>query len=168
VRQARSLSARRYAETGKSMETVSSSLTFLYKFVFTTVWSGGFGLGTAVMFLSGKPEVRAMRWQFAAAWIVGTLFIWGTCARLKRVELNGSTLIISNYRDDITMQATDIATVRQNRLINLRPVTLTFKKETPFGRTVTFMPQVSFRLFSEDEIVKRLRSTASAGGDGSA
>ena len=52
------------------METVSSSLTFLYKFVFTTVWSGGFGLGTVAMFLSDKPEVREMRWQFAAIWLV--------------------------------------------------------------------------------------------------
>ena len=149
------------------METVSSSLTFFYKFVFTTVWSGGFGLGTVFMFLSDKPEVRGMRWQFAAAWMVGTLFIWGTCACLKRVELNGTTLTISNYRDDITVQATDIATVRQDRLINLRHVTLTFKNETPFGKAVTFMPPVSFRFFSEDEIVTRLRRLASMGSDSS-
>jgi len=150
------------------METVSSSLTFLYKFVFTTLWSGGFGLGTAFMFLSSKAEVREMRWQFAAAWIVGTAFIWWTCARLKRVELNGTSLVISNYRDDVSVPADQIIEVRQNRLLNLRPVTLTFKRETPFGRSVTFMPTVSFRLFSEDEIVTRLRHLANAGGEGSA
>lgn len=27
-------------------ETVSSSSTFFYKFVFTTIWSSGFGLGS--------------------------------------------------------------------------------------------------------------------------
>jgi hypothetical protein len=149
------------------METISSSLTFFYKFVFTTLWSGGFALGTLVMFLSSKPEVREMRWQFGAVWIVGTALIWWTCARLKRVELNGTTLIISNYRDDIRVQAHDLAEVRQNRLINLRPITLTFKRETPFGKTVTFMPQVSRRLFSEDDIVGKLRSLASTDGDGS-
>ena len=54
----------------------------------------------------------------------------------------------------------EIADVRQNRLDNLRPVTITFRKETPFGSAVTFMPPMSFRLFSEDDIVTRLRSLA--------
>jgi hypothetical protein len=142
------------------METVSSSLTFLYKFVFTAAWSGGFGLGTVGMFLSDKPEGREMRWQFAAIWLVGSALIWWTCARLKRVELDGSMLVISNYRDDIRVDVTDIASVRQNRLINLRPVTVTFKRPTRFGQAITFMPQVSFRMFSEDEIVSRLRTMA--------
>jgi hypothetical protein len=142
------------------METVSSSLTFLYKFVFTSVWSGLFGIGTAAMFLSSKPEMSAVRWQFAAAWIIGTAIIWRTCARLKRVEFDGAALLISNFSDDITVPVSEIADVKQNRLINLRPITVTFKKETPFGRAITFMPPISFRLFSEDEIVTRLRSLA--------
>jgi hypothetical protein len=145
------------------METVSSSLTFFYKFVFVSVWSGGFGLGTLAMFFSGKPEVGAMRWPFAAVWIAGTAFLWWTCARLKRVAFDGAALVISNYRDDITVPVSEIAEVRQNRLINTRPVTVTFRKETPFGRAITFIPRYSFRIFSEDEIVTRLRSLASGG-----
>jgi hypothetical protein len=150
------------------METISSSLTFIYKFGLTVLWSGGFGLGTLAMFFSDKPEAHDMRWQFACAWMLGTAFLWWICARLKRVELDGSTLVISNYRDDIRVEARDIADVRQNRLINLRPITLTFKRETPFGRAVTFMPHVSFRFFSEDDIVARLRSLASADSERSA
>lgn len=144
------------------METISSSLTFFFKFVFTALWSGGFGLGTVTMFFSGQPEVRTMRWLFAAVWILGTTLIWWTCARFKRVKLNGTALLISNYRDEIAVQAADIADVRQNRWINLRPITLTLRRETPFGRMVTFMPRRSFRLFSEDEIVMRLRGLAGA------
>ena len=138
------------------METVSSSLTFFYKFIFTSVWSGGFGLGTVVMFLIRKPE--AMRWQFAAIWAIVTAFLLLTCGRLKRVKLDGASLVISNYRRDITVPVSEIADVRQNRFINLRPVTITFRKKTPFGRVVTFMPRVSHKLFSEDDIVMRLRS----------
>jgi hypothetical protein len=138
------------------METVSSSLTFLYKFIFTTVWSAGFGLGTVVMFLKRQPVAM----QFAAAWAIGTAFLLFTCARLKRVRLDGATLVISNYRHDITVPVSEIADVRQNRLINFRPVTITFRKQTPFGSAVTFMPRASFRLFSEDDIVMRLRSLA--------
>jgi len=138
------------------METVSSSLTFLYKFIFTTVWSAGFGLGTVVMFLKRQPEAM----QFAAAWAIGTAFLVLTCARLKRVKLDGATLVISNYRHDTTVPVSEIADVRQNRLINVKPVTITFRKQTPFGSAVTFMPRVSLGLFSEDDIVTRLRSLA--------
>jgi hypothetical protein len=143
-----------------SMETVSSSLTFLYKFIFTTVWSGGFGLGTVVMFLCGKPPPDPIRWQFAVAWAIGTAFLLLMCGRLKRVKLDGANLVISNYRHEIAVPVGEIADVWQNRLINLRPVTITFRTETPFGRAITFMPCASFRLFSEDEIVTRLRSLA--------
>ena len=77
-------------------------------------------------------------------------------------------LVISNYRDDIRVPASDIARVRQNRLINLRPVTVTFKRPTPFGPAITFMPRVSLSLFSEDEIVTRLRTMAGSSRKGSA
>jgi hypothetical protein len=140
------------------METVSSSLTFLYKFIFPTVWSAGFGIGTVATIFSHKPAAM----QFAAAWAIGTTFLLLTCAPLKRVKLNGPILVISNYRHDISVPVSEIAAVRQNRLINLRPVTITFRKETPFGNAVTFMPRVSFRFFSEDDIVTRLRSLAGA------
>ena len=142
------------------METLSSSLTFFYKFVFSALWSGGFGLGTVFLFLNRVPEAQAMRWTFAGAWALGTAFIWWTCARLKRVAFDGSTLVISNYFDEITVPVTEIAKIRQNLLINLKPITITFERETRFGMAITFMPRVSFRIFSEDDIVKRLRSLA--------
>jgi hypothetical protein len=153
---------------GGLMEKVSSSLTFFYKFVFTTVWSGGFCLGTALMFLSRNNDAQVMRWLFAAIWLLGSVVIWGMCGRLKRVRLNGTNLMISNYRYEITVPISDIAHVKQNRLVNLRPIFLTFKRETPFGHTVTFMPRRSFRMFSEDEIVVRLRRMANLGGANSA
>ena len=100
--------------------------------------------------------------QFAAAWAIGTTFLLLTCAPLKRVKLNGPILVISNYRHDISVPVSEIAAVRQNRLINLRPVTITFRRETPFGNAVTFIPRASFRLFSEDDIVTRLRGLTGA------
>jgi hypothetical protein len=143
--------AARQAEAGEPMETVSSSLTFLYKFIFPTVWSAGFGLLTVVMFLKREPEAM----QFAVAWAIGTAFILLTCARLKRVKLDGTTLVISNYRHDTTVPVSEIANVRR---FNHMPVivTITFRKQTPFGSAVTFVP----RPFSADDIVTRLRTLA--------
>src|SRR5262245_59701923 len=87
------LNGRMSCRSAEPLETLSSSLTFLYKFIFTSVWSAGFGLGTVVMFLKRQPEAM----QFAAAWAIGTAFLLLTCARLKRVKLDGATLVISNY-----------------------------------------------------------------------
>lgn len=56
----------------------------------------------------------------------------------------------------------DIDTVRQNRLINIRPVTATFRHDTAFGRSIVFMPKTRFRIFSEDEVVARLREMAAS------
>jgi hypothetical protein len=138
------------------METLSSSLTFFYKFIFTTVCIAGFGFGTVGMFLNRDPDAL----KFAVPWVIGTVFLLLIGGRLKRVKLDGATLVISNYRHDVTVPVSEIADVWQNRLLNLRPVTITFRNETPFGSAVTFIPPVSFRLFSEDEIVARLRSLA--------
>ena len=140
------------------METISSSLTFFYKFVFTTLWSGV----SLAMYVGNMSDVSEIRWQDPALWIAVTAYIWWTLGRLKRVGLDGTTLVISNYRADIRVPARDIAEVRQDRLGKFRAITLTFKTETPFGRAVTFIPPVSFRLFSEDVVVGRLRSVANA------
>jgi hypothetical protein len=144
------------------MNILSSSLTFFNKFIFTTVWTVWHGAWTVKMFSNGEPA----RWVVAAMSLLGTAYIWWTCAGLKRVAVNGRTLTISNYRDDITVHATDIATVAQNHFVHLAPVTLTFKKDTPFGRAVTFMAPVSFRFFSEDDVVWTLRRLVSPEGDG--
>ena len=116
----------------EATETVSSSLTFFYKFVFTTIWSGGFGLGTILMFVSRNPQSQGMGFVFATLWLVGSFFLWGICGRLKKVKLDGATILISNYRNEISVSTDEIAAVKQNKFINLRPVILTFKKETPF------------------------------------
>lgn len=147
------------------METLSSGLTFFYKYVFTTLWSAGFGLGTVGMMFSDSPEARSARPIFALCWVVGSAFLWWGCGRLKRVQLAGTTLHISNYRDEIAVPAADIAEVKQNRWINIRPITIVFRKETPFGRSIMFMPPLAlFRLlvWREDQVVERLRRLGQA------
>ena len=140
------------------METVSSPLTFLYKFVISALWFSGIGVGAIAMFLRDQPELGLTGSDYAAIWLVVSALVWWKCARLKRVDLDGSILEISNYRDAIRVHATDIASVRQNR--KSRSVTITFKRPTQFGRAIVFKPQVSFRIFSEHEVVNRLRTMA--------
>ena len=135
---------------------LSSRLTFFYKYVFITIWSGGFGFGTLQLFLISSPA----RWGFLFLLVVGTLMIWAGCGRLKVVKLQENRLYISNYLRHTIIPLSEIEEVRQNRLINIRPITIQFRIETPFGDAITFMPPGSLRLFSEDPIVAKLRSLA--------
>ena len=145
------------------MQNLSSSMTFFYKFVFLIVWSAFFA-AAALSILLNPPHARHTGgWMIALIWVVGTALIWRTCGGFKRVALDGNTLVISNYLREIRVPAGEIVAVSQNRLFNLRPVTITFKQPTAFGGQISFMPPVSFRLFSEDDVVSRLRRLATAG-----
>lgn len=137
-------------------EILSSGLTFFYKYIFTSIWSIGFGFGTVGIVYSNSSEAL----QFAVLWVAGMIFLWLTAGRLKRVELLENNLIISNYFRSIRISVWDIEEIRQNRLINTRPITITFRHNTIFGSSIIFMPKTSFRLFSEDPVVERLRKVA--------
>ena len=147
------------------IRTISSRLTFFYKYIFSAVWITGFGSGTASMFLSGThfrdkagiPQPPEMRWQFLMAWIVGSLFIWWGCSRLKRVRLDDKALYISNYLEEIEVPLQEVSDISENRWINIHPVTLTFKNRTQFGSSAVFMPTAHFSIFSSHPIVAEIR-----------
>lgn len=124
------------------------------------MWVGGFGLGAIAALASQNTGTQAMGFEFAAMWLLISPVLWVTCAPLKRVKFDGATLWISNYRTEISVSVDAVAAVTQNKLFNLRPVFLTFKRETSFGRGIVFMPWASFRLFSDDAIVVELRRAA--------
>jgi hypothetical protein len=82
------------------LERLSSRLTFFYKVVFTTVWPAAFGLAALVVFL--QPAARA-KGAYLGLLVVGTLgawVLWRACSGLKRVDLDGDSLVVSNYRRD--------------------------------------------------------------------
>jgi len=147
-------------------ETISSSMTFFAKFVLLPLVWTGFGLVTVAIFLSAQPRDLQIRWQFAVGWVIGSALCAWEGARLKRVQLEGCTLVISNYRDEIGVHASDIADVSQT-LLRGRPVTVTFKKPTLFGSSITFIPKGLSPIFSDAEIVTRLRNLANLYGSGS-
>jgi len=147
--------------------TISSALTQLYKVIFPTFWIGGFALGTVLMFIPAKfrgipgtvGEFHDEKWQFLAITLVGALVLWRTCMPLKRVELDGSSLYISNFQKEIVVPLAEVMEVKENRWINIRPVTIRFRSRTDFGQSITFMPKTEWLLFfSPHPIVQELRS----------
>jgi hypothetical protein len=140
------------------MENLSSRLTFFYKFVFTTIWPAAFGLAALVVFMQPAARVNRAYLPLLLLGALGSWFLWRACSGLKQVDLDGDSLVISNYRRRIRVPVNEISDVRQNRLVNIRPITITFTCDTEFGRWVVFMPPITLNLLSEDPVAHRLRT----------
>ena len=149
--------------------TLSSAQTFWMKFVFPVLWIGGFAVGTTAMFLAGEglhdrggqSPPSEMKWIFLLVTLAGSAFIYWACVRLKRVSIDGSSLVISNYLKEIVVPLQELESVSENRWINIHPVTLAFRRETDFGRSVVFMPRMRwFSFLSSHPVVDELCTAA--------
>ena len=143
--------------------TISSAQTFIMKVVFPILWISGFGFGTASLWLNfmhgqnGAPPPGAMKFMFLIMWLAGAAFIIWSCARLKRVRVDDKHIYVSNYRREISIPLSYIADVTEIRWINIHPVTVHFRKDTEFGRSITFMPTIRyFALWSSHPVVAEL------------
>ena len=147
-----------------ALRTISSRQTFFVKFVQPIVWIGGFGIGVvAASFAAIVGTLPApLAWLFLAVWALGTIIFMRLLAPLKKVSIAGNSLVISNYRREITVPLAEIDGVTQNRWLNFHPVTIRLRHDTEFGRTITFMPKARFLLpWSSHPIVSELRDLAS-------
>lgn len=126
-------------------DVLSSRLTFVTKVIFPIVWIGGFGAGALAVWASNSATDQMKR-AFLATLIVGSLSIWWTCVRLKKVCVDGGTLYVSNYLKKIALPFDIVERVTENRWINIRPVTLYFRRSTDFGSKIVFMPKTRIML----------------------
>ena len=83
------------------MENLSSRLTFFYKFVFTTIWPAAFGLAALVVFLQPAARAKGAYLPLLLVGALGSWFLWRLCSGLKQVDLDGDSLVVSNYRRSI-------------------------------------------------------------------
>ena len=108
---------------------------------------------------AGHPPPAAVGWQFMVMWMVGSLFIWWFCMRLKRVQMDDEVLYISNYLEEIRVPLKDVTGVSENRIVNSHPVTLKFGNKTRFGFSVVFVPKVRlFSVFSPHPVVSEIQA----------
>jgi len=85
----------------------------------------------------------APRWLLAIA--VGWLVFWRWWRPLKRVEVDGDQLRISNYFESTRIPLTDIVDVAESHLV---PTTLYLRQRCRFGPTVTFLQPLKPRATS--------------------
>ena len=132
----------------------SSSLTFLFKYLFILIWSGGFGAGTIGLFTQNRPE----KYGFLLVWILGTSFILAVSYNLKVVFFDGTNFVVSNYLKSIAIPKSNIASVSENRLLNIHPITLHLKRPSEFGERIVFMPVQRFCIpFGSHPIFKEIK-----------
>jgi hypothetical protein len=149
--------------------TLSSLQTIYMKFVFPTVWIGGFATGSIFLLLTPglDPNAAFLKVLFPIATVIGALFIWWTCMRLKRVRMDSRSLYISNYRTEIVVPLREVAEVTENVWLNIHPVTVKFLHETEFGSKVVFIPtQRWFAFWSSHPVVDKIRDAVARAGGG--
>lgn len=153
---------------------LSSAWTFFHKYLFPALWIPGFGIATVTFFR--HPEDVAyngvagaapagMRWLFLLFWVAGAAFILWFAIPLKLVRVDGGALVVSNFLREWRVPFSLIADVRQNRWINVRPITIRLRADVGFGARIVLMPPVRFRLrfWREDPEVDELRRVIGLG-----
>lgn len=144
------------------MRKLSSSWTWFYKFVFPSVWLGGFGIGTVTLLVSRSsvlhqdPDFPVL--IFPVVFVLGFLLFYFMCMRLKSVALDGADLVISNFRETIRVPLRDVERVSGSLFMHPELLWLTFRSPNRFGSKIVFMAQWRFLSgYTWNPLVKELR-----------
>ena len=109
------------------------------------LWFGLFGKPPLLPFLSTVYGVWKPLLLFCVVVGIAIFLVVLQGLPLKRVRMDDESLYISNYLREIRMPLSGMAHVSE--LLGWRQgnrVTITFRNDTPFGRTITFMPPISW------------------------
>ena len=113
------------------------------------------------VFLSNS-SIDEQNYQFLSFWILGSLFVYFICGRLKKVQVDGRNVYISNYIQSTEIDISAIKSVSGS--LFLSPELVWFKTEPPsiFGQTIVFMPPLRFSFgFTQHPLVEELKDRVS-------
>jgi len=122
---------------------------------------GTIGLWIGVFTEKGKPDpdIDEIKWIFLVMTIIGTIFIYWCCIRLKKVEVDETGFHVSNYLKTINIPVGDLHDVSGSILMNPELVWLKFKRTTEFGNKIVFMsPQRMFGGFNQHPLVGQIKT----------
>lgn len=149
------------------MRILSSPDTATAKLLFLPLWTAGWVVGTLVLLtgaLSDPPEGYVP--PPTGVVLLGlitmtalTVFAWWGLGPLKEVKMDERELRVSNFWRQITVPLADVAEVTQDSWNDL--VTVTLHRQTPFGRSVRFMPCKRFvTIFEAHPVVEEILAAA--------
>ncbi len=126
------------------MERVSSSATLLLKFFIPTFWIVFFGSFTAALFLSGigmNSRIPAGTLKIGAVlfFLLGLAFLYWSVMRLKRVELDGEFVYVTNYFKTFRYPYPNVEKMEESDYLFFRSMHIYFKESGTFGKRITFV-----------------------------
>ena len=132
---------------------LSSSSTFFDKYLFFPIWCGWLGYSTIMLYIKNDPK----KYTWFLMWLFGSLLIFTFTHNLKKVIINGDKLVVSNFLKTINIPISEISYIRENRVINIHPISIYLKNPTDFGSKITFIPVSRWYLpFGTHPIYKEL------------
>ncbi|HKJ42141.1 MAG TPA: hypothetical protein VKA27_08600 [Sunxiuqinia sp.] len=139
----------------------SSSLTFVYKYLFPVVWTGMFL--TVIVFASKQDDAFAQNWSRGAAVMVCWAAFWLALLviRLRRVEAGFEKLVIKTMHGPKTVDYKDVEWVSQPAMINPTLISLKyFDRESGTSKKILIMPPTRSQLFRVNLVMGELEMTA--------
>jgi hypothetical protein len=151
------------ADAADTMRRISSQATFFYKRLFPVIWFGllaAFIVGSlSYVWAGGSEDPR--QWLFLVLPIgmaaVGYVIMRKTIFDMVDEVLDaGNALVIRNGGQEDRVALADIMNVGYSMMTNPPRITLSLRRPSRFGETVTFCGPLRFFPFSKSELVEDL------------
>ena len=126
------------------MHQVSSNLTLILKIFLPTFWLAFFGLFTVTTFVGdsqyfGNIPVFLFRLGAIVFYLIGSLILYLTLMRLKRVEMSNESVYTSNYFKAFKYSWDSIAKIKEHDLWFMSLVRIHLKEPGSFGKRIPFL-----------------------------
>ncbi len=151
--------------------TLSSGMTFFYKFIMAPLWIVLAFVTYLGLESSGELEQMPSLAQMilVIAFFIAAIVMYRVFADIKKVDLEGTTLIITNFRDTLRIDLREVKSISGSRFTNPERVRIHFHRPTIFGDSIVFIaPNRSFSGFSKTQVQKELEGLISQSHSGQA
>lgn len=137
----------------------SSSMTFVFKYLFIPIWGGGVLI--AIITSWNANDAFSYDWSRGFALLFGWAIIWISIMviRLKSVEATHNYLVIKSFRGQKIVDYKDIEWISQLAMISPVMISLKyFDKESGESKKILIMPGKSSQMFNFN-ILRELEMT---------
>ncbi len=138
---------------------VVSQSTVFWKFVFPGLWIVGFGAGAIASALFGESQ-GSSRWVALGIWLVSSPLLVFFSARLRWVAISGESLRVSSYFREAAVPLSAVSRVTQSYLSRPQTLTVHVDRDTPLGRSFSFVAPGWPRIFSKHPLAIELEQLA--------
>src|SRR5438445_274445 len=124
--------------------------TLWFKWIFPFLWIAAFLFANVALLamLIGllpipegkKGSVLFLSNIFPVGTLLGAYFLIALANELKHVTLTENHVVIRGFFTTVHITLGDIVSVEESKILNLSTVVTEFEHETPFGKSVQFVP----------------------------